>query len=121
MKEVRAVNQTKDATLAGRVKVASNPWSRFWGLMGKRGLGEDEAVLIDPCYSVHTMFMRFPIDVVYLTKDNRVLKIADDMRPWRADTALACPGPPVTSATPTSPVSLAQASAICTAAASWRT
>ena len=84
MKEVRAVNQTKDATLAGRVKVASNPWSRFWGLMGKRGLGEDEAVLIDPCYSVHTMFMRFPIDVVYLTKDNRVLKIADDMRPWRA-------------------------------------
>ncbi len=84
MKEVIALNQTKGSMLAARVKVASSPWARFWGLMGKRGLDKDAAMLIDPCNSVHTMFMRFPIDVVYLSPENRVVKIASEMRPWRA-------------------------------------
>ena len=52
--------------------------------MGRRSLPEGEALLIDPCYSVHTMFMRFAIDVVYLDSNDRVLKVVGRLRPFRA-------------------------------------
>lgn len=51
--------------------------------MGRRALGEDEGLLIEPCSSMHTMFMRFAIDVIFLDKDRRVVKIAT-VRPFRA-------------------------------------
>jgi uncharacterized membrane protein (UPF0127 family) len=53
------------------------------GLMFRKRLGLGEALLIDPCGSVHTFFMRFPIDVVFLDKDDRVLKVAAELRPYR--------------------------------------
>ena len=83
MKRVRVHNVTKEApvTEAGH---ATSMWARFLGLMGKKPLPEGEALLIDPCSSVHTMFMRFPIDVVYISKENSVVKIAPEMRAWRA-------------------------------------
>jgi uncharacterized membrane protein (UPF0127 family) len=59
-------------------------WSRFWGLMGRRSLPQGEALIIDPCSSVHTLFMRFPIDVVFVDKDGRVVKIAAGLKPFRA-------------------------------------
>jgi Uncharacterized conserved protein len=58
-------------------------WSRFWGLMGRRRLPNDEGLLIDPCNSVHTFFMRFPIDVLFLDQDDRVLKITTELKPFR--------------------------------------
>lgn len=73
-----------DKTPVAKAKVASSPWPRFWGLMGKRALPEGEALLIEPCYSVHTMFMRFPIDVVFLDGDQEVMKIAGALKPFRA-------------------------------------
>ena len=84
MKTSRARNQTKDAPVVQNVRIASSIWSRFWGLMGKRPLPDGEALLIDPCTSVHTMFMRFPIDVIYLSEDNHVVKIVPEMTAWRA-------------------------------------
>ncbi len=44
--------------------------------MGRRKLGEDEGLLIEPCSSIHTMFMRFAIDVIFLDRERRVVKIA---------------------------------------------
>jgi uncharacterized membrane protein (UPF0127 family) len=58
-------------------------WGRFRGLMGQRRLSEGEALLIDPCNSVHTFFMRFPIDVLFLDRDDRVLKMSTEIRPFR--------------------------------------
>lgn len=84
MKALRATIEASDMVLAERVRVADNIWSRFWGLMGRRGMPADEGLLIAPCYSVHTMFMRFPIDVIFLDKDDRILKIAPAMKPFRA-------------------------------------
>jgi uncharacterized membrane protein (UPF0127 family) len=84
MKITRAHNTTKDLPLAATVRHATSIWARFWGLMGKRPLSEGEALLIDPCTSVHTFFMRFPIDVVYLSADDTVLKIVPAMPAWRA-------------------------------------
>jgi uncharacterized membrane protein (UPF0127 family) len=58
-------------------------WSRFWGLMWRRSLPEGEGLLIDPCGSIHTMFMRFSIDVVFLDAENRITRIAESLQPFR--------------------------------------
>lgn len=67
-----------------RAGVAKSYGARFKGLMGRRELPAGEALLIEPCSSVHTFFMRFPIDVVFLDREDRVVKIAEALKPWRA-------------------------------------
>jgi uncharacterized protein len=66
-----------------RCVVADRMWSRMKGLLGRRGLDEGEGLLIRPAPSIHTFFMRFPIDTVFLSKEGEVLKVAGDVRPWR--------------------------------------
>jgi uncharacterized protein len=66
-----------------RCLVADSPWPRMRGLLGKRGLEAGEGLLLRPTGSVHTFFMRFPIDVVFLSRDGEVLKVARALRPWR--------------------------------------
>ena len=63
--------------------IADSPLPRMRGLLGKRDLPSDEGVLLKPAGSVHTFFMRFPIDIVFLDRDGRVLRIAESVRPWR--------------------------------------
>jgi uncharacterized membrane protein (UPF0127 family) len=63
--------------------MARSMWSRFWGLMGRSKLPEGRGLFLSPCGSVHTFFMRFPIDVIFLDRDGRVVKVIDSMRPWR--------------------------------------
>lgn len=53
------------------------------GLMGRKGLDEGEALYIAPCSSIHTFFMRFPIDVAFVDRENRVVKVAEAVKPWR--------------------------------------
>jgi uncharacterized membrane protein (UPF0127 family) len=82
---VAAVNQAKPVTAlypAG-LEAATNPLSRFLGLMGKPGLEKGHALLINPCSSIHTFFMRFPIDVVFIDRQSRVVKTAEAVKPWR--------------------------------------
>jgi uncharacterized membrane protein (UPF0127 family) len=67
----------------GRAQVAKSYWSRLLGLMGKRELPDGEGMLIDPCSSVHTLFMRFPLDVVFLDREDRITHIAANLRPYR--------------------------------------
>jgi uncharacterized membrane protein (UPF0127 family) len=57
------------------------------GLLGRRGLEGGEGLLLRPASSVHTFFMRFPIDVVFLGRGGEVLKIATRLRPWRTAAA----------------------------------
>ena len=80
---VSAINQKNDTQLASEIRVARSLWARFWGLMGRRSLHEGHGVLLTPCTSVHTFFMRFPIDVVFLDRNGRVVKIIPAMKPWR--------------------------------------
>ena len=65
-----------------RVEVADSFFSRFLGLMGRKSLAEGTGLLIAPCSSVHMCFMRFPIDVVYLDREYRILKAVKKLRPW---------------------------------------
>lgn len=64
-------------------RVADNPWLRFRGLMLSSGLEPGHGLLIRPCSSVHTSFMRFPIDLVFCNRDLRVLAVAEGVKPWR--------------------------------------
>src|SRR5688572_18871189 len=77
-------NETKGRQLAAEVRLARSLWSRFWGLMGRRPLPDGQGLLLRPCTSVHTFFMRFPIDVIFLDRTNTVVKIIPSMKPWRA-------------------------------------
>lgn len=69
--------------LAARARVADTFRARLVGLLGCPGLGPGEGLLITPCHSVHSFGMRYPIDVVYLSPDGRVLRLAHAMPPWR--------------------------------------
>lgn len=64
------------------ITIAESFWERFRGLMGKKSLPEHTALWITKCGSIHCCFMKFPIDVVYLNKDEKVLKI-ETVKPWR--------------------------------------
>ncbi|SHH24673.1 DUF192 domain-containing protein [Massilia sp. CF038] len=69
------------------VRLARHFWTRLVGLLGRSAIGHDEALLLMPCSNVHTFFMRFPIDVVFLSKDGQILAIHPAVRPWRASAA----------------------------------
>ena len=66
-----------------RCTVADTFGARFRGLMGRRRLAAGEGLLIRPANSIHTFFMRFPIDVVFVDRHDAVVKIVPGLRPWR--------------------------------------
>lgn len=70
-----------------RLRVARSFWSRFRGLMLAPPLPAGDAFLIPRCMSVHCLFMRCAIDVVYIDDDGRVLQCVRNLRPWRMSVA----------------------------------
>jgi uncharacterized protein len=66
-----------------RVRIARSFRSRLIGLLDRSGLDSDEGLLFDPGGSIHTLWMRFTIDIVFLDEQLRVLRIAPDIKPWR--------------------------------------
>jgi uncharacterized membrane protein (UPF0127 family) len=68
--------------VAADVRAAHGVVSRTRGLMFRGNLGDGEALDIRPCGSIHMMFMRFPIDAVFYDRENRVTKVAQNVRPW---------------------------------------
>ena len=77
------LRRSDGSVVCERCVVADRMLSRMKGLLGKRGLAAGEGILIEPAPSIHTWFMRFPIDVVFLARDGEVLKVASDVKPWR--------------------------------------
>ena len=67
-----------------RCTLADSAVSRMRGLLGRDGLEQGEGLLLRPASSIHTFFMRFPIDAVFLDRDLAVLGIEDGIAPWRA-------------------------------------
>jgi uncharacterized membrane protein (UPF0127 family) len=66
-----------------RVSVADTPRTRLRGLLGRDALPTGEGLLLRPAGSIHTAFMRFPIDVVFLDRDLHVLRVVTELEPWR--------------------------------------
>lgn len=69
--------------LTHRVTRASTFLERLVGLLGKKGVAADEALLLAPCRSIHTFFMKFPIDIVFLTRKGRVIALIPHLKPNR--------------------------------------
>lgn len=80
---VRIRNQTRATVLAERAAIARSWWARGRGLLGRRELPAGEGLIIRPCNSVHCFFMAFPIDVVYVDRYYRVVRLAPELRPNR--------------------------------------
>jgi uncharacterized membrane protein (UPF0127 family) len=70
--------------ICGHCVVADTLTRRMRGLLGRRDLPAGEGIVLRPGWSVHTAFMRFPIDVVFVDADQVVLRIVSDLKPWRA-------------------------------------
>ena len=80
---MKITNKTKGIALAENAAVAGTPLARMIGLLGRRKFEEGEALIIKPCNSIHTFFMRFPIDTVFVDSHNIVTKTICNMRPFR--------------------------------------
>ena len=69
--------------LAAQAELAENFFQRAKGLLGRSSLAPGTGLLIRPCNSIHTFFMQFAIDVIFLNRQGQVLKIVRNLRPWR--------------------------------------
>lgn len=71
------------SVLLQQCDVANTALSRMIGLLGRASLNAGEGILIRPCNSVQTFFMRFPIDVIFLSRQNIVVDCVTELKPWR--------------------------------------
>lgn len=79
----KRVMRADELAVCERCLVAGTPLSRLRGLLGRSRLASGEGLLIRPTSAIHTCFMRFPIDAVFLDRDLVVVKVVSDLRPWR--------------------------------------
>ncbi|RJQ31486.1 MAG: DUF192 domain-containing protein [Peptococcaceae bacterium] len=77
------VNLSRNHILAENVHIASSFSRRLKGLIGKACLPPEEAMIILPCNSVHTFFMRFPIDVIFVDKNAVIIHIIEKLKPYK--------------------------------------
>jgi uncharacterized membrane protein (UPF0127 family) len=80
---LRVRNITRDIDLGNSITVADSPETRRTGLLKRTSLERGEGLWIAPCEAIHTFFMKFPIDVVFLSRDRRVVKISRNVGKWR--------------------------------------
>jgi uncharacterized membrane protein (UPF0127 family) len=82
-------NQTRDTVLGDAVDVADTSSTRRTGLLKHDRLEAGQGLWITPCESVHTFFMKFPIDLVYLDKQKKVRKVRHAVPAWRLSMCLS--------------------------------
>jgi uncharacterized membrane protein (UPF0127 family) len=80
---MRLVNGRTDAVVAAHVEVAATRRARRQGLLGRASLDSASAMLITPCCAVHTVRMRFPIDVAFVDRHGRAVRLVHALKPWR--------------------------------------
>ena len=73
----------KELILSNNVIAATSLFHRVKGLMFQKEILDDDALLIEPCNSIHTCFMNFAIDVVFLNQENCVVHYIENLKPWR--------------------------------------
>ncbi len=80
---IEIVNVTRGTTIATTARLARSLWARGRGLMFERELPAGSGLVIDPCGSIHMFFMRFPLDVLYVDRQDRVVRAQRGIKPWR--------------------------------------
>ena len=79
---LRVENETRGSTLGERIRVADGWWSRLRGLLGRPEPDAGEGLLIDPSRGVHMFGMRYPLDVLLVDEERRVLTVHESLEPW---------------------------------------
>ena len=80
---MKVINKTRQTILAENAVIAQTPLKRMIGLLSHRSFEPGEALIIKPCKSIHTFFMRFAIDVIFVDSGNRITRTIRSMRPFR--------------------------------------
>jgi uncharacterized membrane protein (UPF0127 family) len=75
---------TRGNVICERAEIANTVWRRTRGLLGRSALAEGEGILLEPAPSIHSAFMRFEFDAIFLDRDLKVLKVVERIRPFRA-------------------------------------
>jgi uncharacterized membrane protein (UPF0127 family) len=78
-----AFNRTSGREVASQVVKAGDFGARSRGLLGREQMGPQEGLWIVPCPMIHTFFMKFPIDVLFLDRGLVVVHVLEDLKPWR--------------------------------------
>jgi hypothetical protein len=86
--KVRVWNRTRDTVLGADVDVADTSAKRRTGLLNHERLEPGQGLWISPCESVHTFFMKFPIDLVYVDRKGKVRKVRSSVPAWRLSACL---------------------------------
>lgn len=81
-------DQNLERCLVQKVWKTGTVWERMRGLLGRPRLGDGEALLLEPCRSVHCVGMRYPLDLAYLDRRGRVCKLVYGLKPWRFSSSL---------------------------------
>ncbi len=76
-------NKTKGTIIATDVSFANTAFKRMQGLLGRKTFAVGQSLVIQPCNSIHTCFMRFAIDILFVSKDNQVIQAIKHLPPFR--------------------------------------
>jgi uncharacterized membrane protein (UPF0127 family) len=77
------VEKNKQNIISQEGQVANTFFKRLVGLMFKKSIGPEYALIFYNATSIHTFFMRFPIDIIFLDKNNQIIRISQALKPWR--------------------------------------
>ena len=80
---MRAVNSTRGTVVASSGRRATGFWDRSRGLLGRKSFESGDGLLIDPCSGIHTFFMAFPIDAVFVDREGTVVHLVREISPQR--------------------------------------
>ena len=81
VKMLEVKNKTKNTVVSMKTGLANEMMERIVGLMFKKDISFD-GLYIKPCNSIHTFFCKFPLDIYFLDKKNKVIRIIKNMKPW---------------------------------------
>ncbi len=79
---MKILNTSKNTVIARNVRFADTFWTRMKGLLGRRSISSEEALVITKCQSIHMFFMRFAIDAIFVDGKDRVVGLVENIKPF---------------------------------------
>jgi hypothetical protein len=80
---LKIINKRNNELIGDKIILGNTIFKRFIGLIGKEFLENGEGILLTPCNSIHMMFMKIPLDIVFLSKKNTIVYLIENIKPWR--------------------------------------
>lgn len=80
---MKIYNSTQNRLISDDTKMADDFFSRGIGLLSRKSISENEGLIIKPCCSIHTFFMRFDIDILFVNKKNEIIALYENVKPWK--------------------------------------